>query len=85
MDRHCWQAGSTNRSVTISSLLIVPPDVEEIRIAKILLGKDIVRIKGQSHTKFFNRMCPITLYRIGMTQIIMRPGFLWGFLNSIRP
>lgn len=61
MDRQSWQQGSTSRAVKIINLLFLPPYVKEIRITKILLGKDVVRFEDEGHTKFFNRMFPITL------------------------
>jgi hypothetical protein len=35
--------------------------MEEIGIAKILLGKEIIGLEDEGYTKFFNCMLPVTL------------------------
>lgn len=49
------------RRETQRKRLFVPSNVEKIGITKIFLGEEIIGLKNEGHTKFINRLVPVTV------------------------
>src|SRR5207249_1657011 len=65
--------------------LLLSPHLMEVGVAEIFLSEGIVGIEPGSRAKFFDRPVPVVPERIGMAEIIVRPGFVRRLVNRVGP
>ena len=57
----------------------------EVGVTEVLLSEHEIGIQPGRDAEFFDGPVPVSLQCIGMSQVIMRPRFVWGFLDCVGP